>query len=175
MKRALNAVFPSAVLVAVALTQIWRSREIDQSPWKGGGFGMFATVDAPGARILRCFVRTPAGEEPADLPDRLARRASMTRVAPSDANLRLLTQELLLLRPVRRKAPLREHSGATRAEEVRSSAVRFVGSGVPLPDGYEEVTVTSARIELWRLEFDGESLKLSETRERWVTVERRGK
>lgn len=173
MKNALNAAFPSAVLVAVALTQMVRAHQIDQSPWKGGGFGMFATVDAPGARILRCRVLTATGEEAADLPDRLARRAAITRVAPSEANLRILAEELLLLRAVRRKSPLRTEMGATRTEEARSAAIRFVGPEIPLPEGYEEVRVSAVNLELWRLDFDGGSLRIGATRERGVTVERR--
>lgn len=46
------SIFPVWVLVMVALTQIWLVRNHLLSPWKGGGFGMFAVADAPGTRFL---------------------------------------------------------------------------------------------------------------------------
>ncbi len=51
-----------AVLVLVACLQLWRAHTQHLTPWKGGGFGMFSTVDAPGQRILRTYLLTPEGE-----------------------------------------------------------------------------------------------------------------
>ncbi len=51
-----------ALLVLVACLQLWRAHTQHLTPWKGGGFGMFSTVDAPGKRILRTYLVTPEGE-----------------------------------------------------------------------------------------------------------------
>ena len=40
------------LVVTVALTQMLLVRFGSLSPWKGGGFGMFAAVDSPGMRII---------------------------------------------------------------------------------------------------------------------------
>ena len=43
---------PAALLVTVALGQIVLARTVDLSPWKGGGFGMFATLDGTASRYV---------------------------------------------------------------------------------------------------------------------------
>ncbi len=50
------------LLILIACWQIYRAHEQYLTPWKGGGFGMFSTVDAPGNRILRTYLITPEGE-----------------------------------------------------------------------------------------------------------------
>lgn len=50
------------ILVAVALVQLLLAHTVGLSSWKGGGFGMFATVDSPGARIVGCEAVTTTGE-----------------------------------------------------------------------------------------------------------------
>ena len=42
-----------AVLVGVAINQLWLAHTQLLTPWKGAGFGMFASVDSPGDRIVR--------------------------------------------------------------------------------------------------------------------------
>ncbi len=55
--------FPVSILLLVALTQVILASQTTLSPWKGGGFGMFAVVDAPGMRILDGFGTLPDGQE----------------------------------------------------------------------------------------------------------------
>ena len=43
---------PIVLLVVVAALQIVLAVRRDLTPWKGGGFGMFATVDSPSVRRL---------------------------------------------------------------------------------------------------------------------------
>lgn len=50
------------LLVLIACLQLWRAHTQNLTPWKGGGFGMFSTVDDPGKRILRTYLITPEGE-----------------------------------------------------------------------------------------------------------------
>jgi hypothetical protein len=54
---------PALLLVVVASTQIVLSRVADLSPWKGGGFGMFATSDGTATRFVRLYVRAPDRSE----------------------------------------------------------------------------------------------------------------
>jgi hypothetical protein len=49
------------ILVAVAVGQLFLVSFRELSPWKGGGFGMFASVDAPSMRVVSCEARTREG------------------------------------------------------------------------------------------------------------------
>lgn len=87
---------PSLALVALACAQIGLAFGAHLSPWKGGGFGMFATNDHGAFRSVRAFARGAGGERriaiPADriqdlfrvreLPDRSALRAFAGSLAP---------------------------------------------------------------------------------------------
>lgn len=171
MKRHFNAAFPAAVLILVALAQIWRAHTLDQSPWKGGGFGMFATGDTPFHRFLKCRVQTADGEVAAvDAPDHVKRLLTETRVAPTEENLRMLAEALALEKTVRRKTPLSVAGGATASEVARSVALKFLEPGSTIPDHYELVETTSVRLELWRVEFDSETLTDRARLVRMVTV-----
>ena len=55
------------VLLAVALTQQVVVARTQLSPWKGAGFGMFATVDDPGYRHLRVELVTEGAPIDLDL------------------------------------------------------------------------------------------------------------
>lgn len=50
---------PSALLVVVALHQIFLAETQGLSPWSGGGFGMFSSVDAGSTRHLHAFQMRP--------------------------------------------------------------------------------------------------------------------
>lgn len=57
MQKASSAVIkfiPAIVLTLVAFNQIYWASTKNLSPWKGGGFGMFATIDSAGSRLLTC-------------------------------------------------------------------------------------------------------------------------
>jgi hypothetical protein len=74
-------------LLLVAGLHAYRVTAANQSPWKGGGFGMFSTVDAPNARFVRAYLITAEGRVPVEVPVRLARHASQVLTAPSQAQL----------------------------------------------------------------------------------------
>lgn len=71
------ALVPPLLLAALALVQIGLAFGAHLSPWKGGGFGMFASNDHGGFRSVRLVAEGPDGE--ARIPntaelDRLRRR-----------------------------------------------------------------------------------------------------
>jgi hypothetical protein len=43
---------PASILIIVACLQIVLTQVTNLSPWKGGGFGMFAAIDAPAMRVI---------------------------------------------------------------------------------------------------------------------------
>jgi hypothetical protein len=60
MDRPLLAIaVPPVLLLTVAATQMTLARTSLLSPWKGGGFGMFASIDGLPFRQVRVFVEAP--------------------------------------------------------------------------------------------------------------------
>jgi hypothetical protein len=89
-----RALLPVSLLIVVACSQVTLARTAGLTPWKGGGFGMFATNDHGGFRRVRVVERTAAGERPVAVPDELERLRRRAREAPRGANLRRLGEAL---------------------------------------------------------------------------------
>ncbi len=85
---------PSALLVAVALSQITLARTSGLSAWSGGGFGMFSSTDAGPTRHLHAFVMRPGIVREVAVPGPLADLAQRTLTLPSATNLRRLALAL---------------------------------------------------------------------------------
>lgn len=77
LRRTLTAV-PAVLLLAVAAVQMTVATTGHLSPWKGGGFGMFASIDGLPFRWLRIQLTAPERSEELAIPpslDDMARRA----------------------------------------------------------------------------------------------------
>ena len=67
---------PSCLLIAVALVQIYLA-DVQNilTPWKGGGFGMFSTVDKLSTRLIHAYVINRSGKSrPIHLTSRTIRK-----------------------------------------------------------------------------------------------------
>jgi hypothetical protein len=73
---------PSALLLAVAATQMTLAWTSHLSPWKGGGFGMFASVDGTPFRAVRIFVTAPNRSEELLVPPSLEEDAARAATFP---------------------------------------------------------------------------------------------
>jgi hypothetical protein len=82
------------VLLLVAASHVSLRYSSDLTPWKGGGFGMFSTVDSPGTRLLRVQLRSDLGTTPVAVPPWLTDLATEARAAPSEERLARLADEL---------------------------------------------------------------------------------
>ncbi|MGZ5443169.1 MAG: hypothetical protein ACXW5U_14265 [Thermoanaerobaculia bacterium] len=82
------------LLSAVALIQLYAARTTWLTPWKGGGFGMFSTVDSPGARFLRIALETDRGTVRVGAPAQLQRDAARLREAPDLPALRAFAKKV---------------------------------------------------------------------------------
>jgi hypothetical protein len=89
-----RALVAPALLAALALAQAAGWLAFELSPWKGGGFGMFATSDHGAFRSVRVIERIAGGERPVALPAELDRLRRHAREVPLDANLRRLAEAL---------------------------------------------------------------------------------
>jgi hypothetical protein len=68
MLRQVAIAAPTVLLLAVASTQMVLARTAHLSPWKGGGFGMFASVDGVPFRWVRLYVFAADRSEEIALP-----------------------------------------------------------------------------------------------------------
>ena len=75
MLRQVAIAAPTVLLLAVASAQMVLARTADLSPWKGGGFGMFASVDGLPFRWVRLYVFAPDRSEEIALPASLEDQA----------------------------------------------------------------------------------------------------
>ena len=83
---------PGVLLAALALAQIGLAFGAQLSPWKGGGFGMFATNDHGAFRKVRVLALLPGGEERIAIPPELRRAELRVRELPSEGALRALAE-----------------------------------------------------------------------------------
>ncbi len=78
---------PSAFLVLVALLQITLSFTADLDPWKGGGFGMFSTLDRIASRQLRASMLADSRWVPLRIPRAYILDVRRTVSMPTDTAL----------------------------------------------------------------------------------------
>lgn len=90
-----TAVAVPAILAAVAAMQIFLVNTTGLSPWKGGGFGMFSTIDSVTERRVVAHVRLAAGEFTADLSGPLARARDRVQAQPTPQHGEQLILEIL--------------------------------------------------------------------------------
>ena len=102
-----SGALPAVVLAVVAATQIVLTEVQMLSPWKGGGFGMFSTLDARPFRYVRMFVRAPERSEELAVPASLEELAASAEILPSDPQLERLARGVIA-REQRRGRPADE-------------------------------------------------------------------
>jgi hypothetical protein len=101
----LAVMLPPALLVTVASVQIVFALTANLSPWKGGGFGMFATLAGLPFRETRIFVDAADRSEELAIPASLEDAAARAATFPHERSLRrlaaaVIARERRLGRPV---------------------------------------------------------------------------
>ena len=96
---------PPALLVAVALHQLWLAHTAHLTPWCGGGFGMFSTTDGRFSRHLHAVALSPGARTPLEIPDDLAEDARAVAALPEEERLRALALALAPFAPTDFEAP----------------------------------------------------------------------
>jgi hypothetical protein len=84
------AAIPAALLTVVAVLQIGMAKAGDLTPWKGGGFGMFSTLDHGAYRGVDVLIEAPDRSEAQEIPPSLEALAARAANCPSDWLLRAL-------------------------------------------------------------------------------------
>lgn len=85
---------PVIVLSLIACNQIRLAYTLQVSPWKGGGFGMFASTDGGINRHIRAFVTSKERYEEVRFPRALSDQYLRAKTLPSDKMLLRLSDEL---------------------------------------------------------------------------------
>ncbi|HET7220971.1 MAG TPA: hypothetical protein VFJ02_23115 [Vicinamibacterales bacterium] len=95
MYRRLALVLPAVLLLTVASVQMALARYAGLSPWKGGGFGMFASVDGQPFRWLRIVVSAPDRSEELAVPAALADEAHRLITWPRERAVQAFARSLI--------------------------------------------------------------------------------
>lgn len=145
------------LLAAIALIQLAIANVHELTPWKGGGFGMFSTVDSPELRFLRVRLITSSGAVPARIPQIASRIAQQMRSSPSRSRLERLASMLAAGRWIATPGP-------------RGLEFKMLAPNEPtilLPASFSAV-----RVEFWRGGFESRRGLLYGTRVDVVTAPR---
>jgi hypothetical protein len=90
----MKAIAP-ALLVVVASAQIVLSRTVDLTAWKGGGFGMFATLDHAAHRGVDILVDGPDRSETLAAPPSIELAVARAAACPTDGLLRSVAESVV--------------------------------------------------------------------------------
>jgi hypothetical protein len=146
LRRSLPLYGAPLLLVVVACVQIHRAYAYGQSSWKGGGFGMFAALDAPDATVLRIYVVTDRGEKRVVTPVALRKSERLLRTVPTRDNLGRFAGELAKQTWVSGKQTSRDGTQTVRCRALRPKELK--------PPDARVLPVAALKVELWRRTFD---------------------
>lgn len=149
--RVLGLMMP-AVLVLVAVGQLYLATSSGLSPWRGGGFGMFSTADRPEHRAVRVSFAVDGTAFPVDVRAVLDDPAGGTGAALLELRTLPATPQVSAWVDLlhRREWELRE--GVAEPSDVmrpRDGAARL-----GLSRGDEVLPVEAVVIEVWRPTYD---------------------
>lgn len=86
---------PVVVLIVVAIVQVVLAKTAALGPWKGGGFGMFATTDGSQFRRVRIFVEAPDRSEELEIAPSQEFAAARAQLFPSDSMMTSLARAVV--------------------------------------------------------------------------------
>jgi hypothetical protein len=90
-----SRLLPPLLLTVVALLQIVLARTADLTAWKGGGFGMFSTLDHGAYRGVDIVVEGPERSESLEIPPSLEIAAARAAAFPVDWLMRDLAERVV--------------------------------------------------------------------------------
>ena len=97
---------PILLMLTIAAVHQGLIRNTALSPWRGGGFAMFSTMDGPNARFVRAFASTSTGLTPLDVDQRYQSDVMQLRVMPTSTGTISLAERMAGDPRVRQQIPL---------------------------------------------------------------------
>jgi hypothetical protein len=174
-----RAAIAPVCLCLVAGLHALRVATCGQTQWKGGGFGMFSTVDSEAARFVRAFAITCEGELPLAIPQHLDKTIAELRAAPTEAKLDAVASRLAAIRwrrPDERMVREAQRWSPQPASPERlplpvlglDRSLEAIPSSEP-PD--HALRVSTVRVECWRLRLESTTSTLHGEKLREATAE----
>ena len=167
MKTTIARYLPALILTAIAAVQLYNSKVLNLTPWKGGGFGMFSSIQRIEARFLKVhLIDEDEREYPVSVPERFYREAVSIRAMPNEDELAHLAQSLIApglswyrtrekIPPTRAAAILRRRDGKTFSQVASASTIiRPLSKSEGARTDAEPINAQSIRLELWRYTMD---------------------
>ncbi|MGF1486532.1 MAG: hypothetical protein ACFBSE_05400 [Prochloraceae cyanobacterium] len=139
--------FVPTLLIVVALRQIILVSAVKLNPWKGGGFGMFSSVDRPSNRVIEVIGSTATGES--------------IEIDLNFINNVISEQEIKLIKTVPRKKNLKKTAQKILNSELRETTIKGLYR-LEAKDNYSDrqtkssVNLERVQIRIWRLQYDRE-------------------
>lgn len=166
-----------AVLLLVALGHSYWVETTHLTPWEGGGFGMFSTVDRGQARFVRCVLLTPEGEVRVSIPAAVRDYVWRLQVLPDSARTQRLA-DVLAQAPWERvpsaPSPRATSPRAAQSAHHDASAARYRIRPAYAADRHPRADVQGVRVEVWRYRFHPDDASLDAHRLVQATSERQG-
>lgn len=132
-----------ALLVGVAGVHTYFTVAKNQTPWEGGGFGMFSTADKRQARFVRCSLIMPQDTARIRLPGHLTTFVKRLRARPTSARVESLARYLADATWI---ATASDPPSTAEAPRYRYLAP-YESSERP------RASVEAVRVEVWRYRF----------------------
>lgn len=145
----------SVLLVGVAG---WHSYQVETkglTPWEGGGFGMFSTVDKREARFVRCYLITPEQEVLVRTPPHLDTYVDRLRAMPTQKRAGHLAQFMAQSTWVASE-DVPENVSADHT--VPPGRYRYLSPSDT--SSRARATVEAVRVEVWQYQFVSQPYRL---------------
>jgi hypothetical protein len=161
-------------LCLVAALHFYRVSTAGQTPWKGGGFGMFSTIDSEHSRFVHAYVMTKDGPLPLKIPSELDKKTAELRAAPNQQLLQALADKLAQRSWVDPEAAqqrlLKQLKSRTTEVPLTGQQLRAMRTSAPPTtlvsqrpttslvatnpnESTAEIPFTAVRVEVWKLEM----------------------
>ncbi|QDU61305.1 hypothetical protein Pan216_21600 [Planctomycetes bacterium Pan216] len=154
--KVIHTYLPLLLLCAIAVTQMIAAQVTSLTPWKGGGFGMFSTIDSTRARFVVVRLRTDKGPIVAEIPASLSYLLRKARATASRAELSRLAKRLASLpwRHAPEEFPSNDDPAAgLQPEKPPRHAVAVMRGDAPYPES-ERIDANAVEVGLLRYRFD---------------------
>lgn len=148
------------LLIGVAIFQLIATFTLNLTPWKGGGFGMFAVADSPSMRVLAAEGLDTKGEQVQFevLPEFSSAIERRMRSLPKQRDLEQIAPQLIGRELVPRRSRINEQDFGTADVALPSVFYRLRHADDPPPR--ETRTLQAVRLQWWTLKFDASQTRL---------------
>jgi hypothetical protein len=155
LKERTPALVAVAALVAMLGVHIVLRTQDDLSPWKGGGFAMFSTVDSPGLRTVAVWADVAGVDERVSLGGPWHDASQELRALPTSTRTTALARGIASSPIVRRADGSLATTNASIAPALVPTTPSARSATVQSPAHDPVVEVRRVRVDVMRLSYDG--------------------